>query len=159
MKARYYFAYGSNCNLGQMAQRCPNAVKVGPATLCNYVLTFNGKTNGWGVANILRQKGERVDGLLWKITSECEESLDCYEGFPRLYVKRDITVYGPDGKGYKAMAYVMAPEYNWPAVPSQYYYNGIAAGFIQNGIPINSLVKALRQTILLIKKIQGLSVV
>jgi len=153
LKARYYFAYGSNCNLRQMAQRCPKAVRVGPVTLRNYILTFNGKSNGWGVANIQRQEGEQVDGLLWKITPGCEDSLDIYEGFPHLYTKQDITVYGSNGKKYKAMAYVMTPEYNTPAVPSQYYYNGIATGFLQNGIPINSLVKALRQTILTVNRL------
>lgn len=43
MKKKYYFAYGSNCNLDQMAFRCPKATVVGPVTLRNYRLTFNGK--------------------------------------------------------------------------------------------------------------------
>ena len=51
MKKRLYFAYGSNCNLGQMARRCPAAKKVGPVTLDGYRLTFNGKRSGTGVAN------------------------------------------------------------------------------------------------------------
>ena len=36
MKKKYYFAYGSNCNLDQMAFRCPKATVVGPVTLSNY---------------------------------------------------------------------------------------------------------------------------
>ena len=57
MKKKYYFAYGSNCNLDQMAFRCPKATVVGPVTLRNYRLTFNGKSNGWGVANVRRRNG------------------------------------------------------------------------------------------------------
>ena len=149
---KLYFAYGSNTNLRQMAQRCPQATKIAPAVLLNYSLTFNGKTNGWGVANVHRRNGKQVRGLLWDITSACEKKLDAYEGFPHLYIKRYVTVHTDDGMAYKAMIYVMAAEYNWPAIPDQYYYKCIASGFIQNGIPINSLVKAFRDTVSAVEK-------
>ena len=32
-EGKLYFAYGSNINLDQMAQRCPDAQVVGPVTL------------------------------------------------------------------------------------------------------------------------------
>ena len=148
-----YFAYGSNTNLRQMAQRCPKAVKVGPATLRNYNLGFNGKSNGWGVANIRRWNGRQVDGLLWEITKDCEDALDRYEGYPFLYTKRTVTVYDEDGKAYKAMVYVMTADYNCPAIPDPYYYKGIARGFMQNGISLDTLVTALRETVLTEKEL------
>ena len=43
MKETYYFAYGSNMNLDQMAYRCPAASVVEPVYLEGYRLTFCGR--------------------------------------------------------------------------------------------------------------------
>lgn len=51
-EGKLYFAYGSNINLDQMAQRCPDAQVVGPVTLENYELLFHGNLRGAGVATI-----------------------------------------------------------------------------------------------------------
>ncbi len=40
MAGKLYFAYGSNINLDQMAQRCPEAEVVGPVTLPDHELLF-----------------------------------------------------------------------------------------------------------------------
>ena len=42
MEENLYFAYGSNLDLEQMAQRCPDAEIVGPVRLENYELRFRG---------------------------------------------------------------------------------------------------------------------
>ena len=89
MKEQMYFAYGSNINIGQMACRCPAATPVCPVVLDNYRLAFRG---GGGVATIIPAEGEKVYGLLWKLTPVCEQALDQYEGYPRLYVKEQVTV-------------------------------------------------------------------
>ena len=78
---QYYFAYGSNINLQQMAFRCPNAKVVGPCVLENYELLFRGNGGGFGVATIAAKEGSRVHGLLWKITPRDEQRLDVYEGY------------------------------------------------------------------------------
>lgn len=80
-EGKLYFAYGSNINLDQMAQRCPDAQVVGPVTLENYELLFRGNLRGAGVATIAPREGSTVHGLLWNITPECERSLDYYEGY------------------------------------------------------------------------------
>ena len=82
MKETYYFAYGSNMNLDQMAYRCPAASVVENVKLEGYRLTFCGRGKGSGVATILPEEGSQVEGVLWKITPECEKSLDFYEGYP-----------------------------------------------------------------------------
>lgn len=82
MKETYYFAYGSNMNLDQMAYRCPAASVVEKVKLEGYRLTFCGRGKGSGVATILPEEGSQVEGVLWKITPECEKSLDFYEGYP-----------------------------------------------------------------------------
>ena len=107
MEENLYFAYGSNINLDQMAQRCPDAQVVGPVTLENYELLFRGNLRGAGVATIAPREGSTVHGLLWNITPECERSLDYYEGYPHLYGKEPVTVHGHDGQEHTVMAYVM----------------------------------------------------
>lgn len=146
MKTVYYFAYGSNCNLNQMAYRCPDATVVGSVTLPNYRLTFNGKSSGWGVANIRRRNGATVTGLLWKITQECERSLDRYEGYPHLYGKHTVTVHTQDGEEIRAMVYTMTKGHEAAAMPTAGYFNGIVEGFDQNGMDTQPLFEALEQT-------------
>lgn len=79
MEENLYFAYGSNLDLEQMAQRCPDAEIVGPVRLENYELRFRGS----GFATVAPKKGSTVHGLVWKITPNCEQSLDRYEVFPK----------------------------------------------------------------------------
>lgn len=104
MKETYYFAYGSNMNLDQMAYRCPAASVVENVKLEGYRLTFCGRGKGSGVATILPEEGSQVEGVLWKITPECEKSLDFYEGYPHLYGKEPVLVQGKDGVKREAMA-------------------------------------------------------
>lgn len=146
MDKKYYLAYGSNCNLEQMAYRCPDATVVGPVTLRNYRLTFNGRGRNGGVANIRRRNGAEVKGLLWEITPKCERSLDRYEGYPHLYEKKNVTVETGTGDRIKAMVYVMTKGHERPALPSLEYYKGIIEGFRQNGMDETPVCKALVET-------------
>ena len=139
---KLYFAYGSNINREQMDYRCPAAQVVGPVVLEDYELLFRGNSRGNGVATISPHKGRKVHGLLWKITPECEQSLDSYEGYPRLYDKQDVTVRDQDGQEISVMAYVMTDLWREPRVPSSHYYNGILEGYRQNGLPPAALKKA-----------------
>lgn len=147
MNTKYYFSYGSNCNLSQMRWRCPEATVYGAVTLRNYTLIFN------GVASIRRRNGAEVKGVLWEITPECEQSLDRYEGYPTFYGKQNVTVYTEDGEAIKAMVYVMTPQNNRrPGLPNHQYYMGILVGFRQNGIPTDTLEAALEETL---RTVQG----
>ena len=140
MAERLYFAYGSNINLEQMAVRCPAAQVVGPAVLDGYELLFRGNRRGTGVATIEPLPGSQVHGLLWKLTPECERSLDVYEGYPRLYEKENITVRTGDGKDVVVMAYIMTGElWRDPTIPSPAYYGGILEGYRQNGVTVDAL--------------------
>ena len=133
-----YFAYGSNINLGQMEYRCPDASVVGPATLENYELLFR----RGGCATIAPKEGETVHGLLWSLTPACERSLDRYEGYPRFYEKRMVTVRDGLGRSLSVMAYIMAERFREPVLPTNSYYNGILLGYLQNGLPVAALKKA-----------------
>ena len=143
MADKLYFAYGSNINLDQMAQRCPDAQVVGSVRLEGYELLFRGATRGYGVATIAPKEGGFVHGLLWKLTPQSEQALDMYEGYPRLYDKELVTVRDAEGRGLSVMAYVMTnlPQ-RAPALPSPYYYNGIQEGYRDNGLPLGALKQA-----------------
>jgi gamma-glutamylcyclotransferase (GGCT)/AIG2-like uncharacterized protein YtfP len=140
-----YFAYGSNINRGQMAQRCPDAQPVGIARLEGYELLFRGNDRGAGVATIVPQKGGEVRGLLWRLTPQCELSLDRYEGYPRLYKKETVTVRTHDGWEIPVMTYVMTREWiRDPVLPSKEYSATIREGYRQNGLPVKALDVALK---------------
>ena len=138
MENTLYFAYGSNINLGQMEYRCPDASVVGPVVLDGYELLFR----RGGFATIAPKEGEQVQGLLWSITQSCERSLDRYEGYPRFYDKRMVTVRDAEGRSLSVMAYIMDERFREPMLPTDTYYNGILEGYRQNGLPVAALKKA-----------------
>lgn len=142
MADKLYFAYGSNINLEQMAHRCPDATVVGPVVLEDHELLFRGNTKGNGVATIAPKEGGRVHGLLWEITPGCERSLDRYEGYPRFYDKRTVTVRDGLGRELPVMAYVMDERFREPMLPTTDYYNGVLEGYRCCGLPVTALKKA-----------------
>lgn len=153
MATKTYAAYGSNMNLIQMATRCPDAELVGIGTLEDHKLTFRGRYKG--VANIDPCKGRTVPIVLWKITEDCEVALDQYEGYPRLYEKKEIKVKVKD-KLKKAMVYVMTEEYiHMPSKPTDYYYGVIAQGYADNEIDIQPLEEALSECIKEVEQLNG----
>ena len=106
---RYYMAYGSNLNRGQMRHRCPDAYPVGTCELHNYKLAFRR-----GVLTIEPEPGESVPVAVWAISREDEKSLDRYEGFPFLYYKHEFPIVLSGKSGGKvteiivdSMAYIM----------------------------------------------------
>ena len=107
-------------NLNQMAFRCPDAQVVDTVRLEGYRLAFRMNGGGHGVATILPEPDSFVDGVLWRISERDEQSLDLYEGFPRLYGKEPVTVVDPDGLKREVMAYTMnSPYKDVPALPSK----------------------------------------
>lgn len=140
METKIYAAYGSNMNLEQMASRCPAAKVIGTGILEDYKLTFRGLYKG--VANIEPCKGKKVPIVLWEITENCEAALDIYEGYPRLYEKREVKVK-TGTKIKRAMAYIMTAEYNnKPSLPTGYYLGVINQGYLDNGLELETLKQA-----------------
>ncbi len=133
---KLYAAYGSNMNLSQMAQRCPHAKRVGRGLVYGYELVFAYK----GVATIVPSPDNFVIVILWELTPECEQALDRYEGYPRLYGKEKIQVSLMDSDmEVSAMAYVMnKPFCEMRDIPSESYKNTILIGLKQNDIQIKN---------------------
>lgn len=73
---RPYFAYGSNLWLPQMAERCPDATVLGPATVSGWRFVITAR--GW--ASLIPDAASRVHGLVWSLTPADEAALDRHEG-------------------------------------------------------------------------------
>jgi len=100
-----YFAYGSNLNHHQMKNiRCIGSKYLKTIFLKNYKLSFchPNKLNKYGYANIIKKKGSKVPGAIWKITKKHEKILDQYEEFPNSYQKKYFF-----WNGKKIMFYIM----------------------------------------------------
>lgn len=139
---KIYAAYGSNMNISQMEKRCPAAEKICVGTLNDYQLEFR----GGGVATIIPEQGSDVPIVLWNITRGCEKVLDIYEGYPRLYIKKEISINVNDTK-YNAMAYIMTEEYaKRQSPPSNEYFKAIRDGYRDNEIDPAPLNKALERS-------------
>ena len=140
-----YFAYGSNMNLGQMEYRCPAAVPVGAVRLDGYRLAFRGSGLS-AVATILPEVDSHVDGVLWRITTDCEKSLDRYEGYPNFYGKQAVCVADLAENKHTVMAYVMnSPYCERCGIPSRTYADGILEGAAQNGIDTKNIRSAMHE--------------
>ncbi len=103
MQTIHYFAYGSNMDPAQMAERCPSATFLCRASLPGWKVAFTrySRNRRCGVADIIHEPGAAVWGVVYVIDrQEVEESLDPLEGyFPRQprekcgYVRGGSTVY------------------------------------------------------------------
>lgn len=113
---KYYLAYGSNLNKGQMKYRCPDAVPVDTALLLNYHLVFRR-----GYLTIEPELGATVPVAIWKISDEDEKRLDRYEGFPRFYFKRTFQIETDSGQK-ECMAYIMVDGHPIQAPEDSYFY-------------------------------------
>lgn len=138
---KLYMAYGSNLNLEQMKRRCPNAEVVGTAELKNWRLRFRG-FSGSAVATIEPAKGFTVPVLVWRITPKDERALDVYEGFPRLYIKRNLPIL-LEGRLRRPMVYVMMDRYPYGS-PGSSYLRTIMEGYANAGFDLATLSEAVQ---------------
>lgn len=100
---RLYFAYGSNMNPRQMAERCPAAVWLGRAVLKGNRFVINQR----GVATLVPNRRASTFGVLWSITPACEAALDRFEGvLLGFYEKRIVKVINLDDRPEQALTYI-----------------------------------------------------
>jgi gamma-glutamylcyclotransferase (GGCT)/AIG2-like uncharacterized protein YtfP len=124
----YYFAYGANLNLQGMESRCPGYKKVAPAILHNYRLVFR------GVADVVPATGDAVMGAVYALNEKHFLSLDRFEGFPRLYLRKVVEVETLEGQRIKAVIYIMNKKIK-PLAPSEFYLDTILTGLRQWNLP------------------------
>jgi gamma-glutamylcyclotransferase (GGCT)/AIG2-like uncharacterized protein YtfP len=133
---KFYLAYGMNTNLTEMRKRCPSAKSLGKVKLENHKLAF--KT----FCDITPATGESMECVLWSITDNCERALDALEGYPEFYKKKEVSIKH-NNQTIRAMIYYMSGFYDRPGMPSDSYLKTVAQGYIQHGIDLIPVFKAL----------------
>jgi len=71
----WYFAYGSNMSSKQMAQRCPQSRRLGPALLTGWCWFIAAD----GYASVRPNVQSSVEGVMYDVSSSDEAALDLYE--------------------------------------------------------------------------------
>ena len=128
----YYFAYGSNMIVEKMREMCPSAEIVGKAKLPNYKVVER------KYADIDKEEGSSVDGLLWDIKDMKDYiNLDEYEGYPDLY-KKYSTEVECNNQSYEAVVYEMTDRTKIELANVKYsaeYRNACKQSALKIGIP------------------------
>jgi gamma-glutamylcyclotransferase (GGCT)/AIG2-like uncharacterized protein YtfP len=84
-----HFAYGSNMSRALMQARCPRAEASGTATLSGWRFVINPE----GFGSIAPHPGERVYGVLWRLSARDLAAVNAYESVDSgLYVRRHLSV-------------------------------------------------------------------
>lgn len=142
---KYYFAYGMNTNIDEMARRCPKAVNLGRCTLNGFELKFRLH------ADIDQVLGTTMEGVLWKITDECEQALDSLEGYPFYYDKIDVVVIADKPINhmthFRAMAYIMTTK-GIEEPPSIHYEDCLVEGYTANGLDVQKLTAKIEELVI-----------
>ncbi|GBC96761.1 hypothetical protein HRbin16_02570 [bacterium HR16] len=138
MSQKYYFAYGSNMDGEQMRNRCPGAEQVSVGMIEGWRFRINTR----GVATIVPDNGGTVYGIIWRISKDEEQVLDCYEGVKMgLYTKRTMEVRLIGVPSLEAFLYLATDTQ--PGTPRPGYMEAIVAAAISNDFP-SSYVQELR---------------
>jgi gamma-glutamylcyclotransferase (GGCT)/AIG2-like uncharacterized protein YtfP len=84
-----HFAYGSNMSRALMQARCPRAEAIGTATLSGWRFVINPE----GFGSIAPHPGERVYGVLWRLSARDLAAINAYESVDSgIYVRRHLSV-------------------------------------------------------------------
>ena len=125
----YYFAYASNLNRKQMAERAPESKPKFIATLPNFKLSFTARPGRQGeVASITPHRGEKVLGAVYEISERDLKRLDGHEGYPTTYDRRKVTVWTETNESIEAIAYIKIDQ-SRALPPSPEYLAVIQQGY------------------------------
>ncbi len=124
----FYFAYGSNLSVRQMADRCPDAVNPRPATLADHDWLINER----GVATIEAFTGSQVHGIVWDVSDTDLDTLDSAEGVPVRYRRDRMTVDTPTGP---TDVWVYIDHRVDPGAPRPGYLERVIDGALHHNLP------------------------
>ena len=140
---RFYVAYGSNLNVGQMFYRCPQAEVVSTGVLKDYRLMFRGSQSG-NYLTIEPCKGRSVPVVIWQVSKRDEKRLDVYEGYPNFY-RKDTIKLDIDDEIVDAFVYVMT-GHRPAGIPRNEYYGTCLEGYRQFNFDEEILNQAYRES-------------
>ena len=119
----YYFVYGSNMDQNQMSERCPDSALVCKVVLKNYRIAFTiySPKRNCGCADIVKDIGSEVWGLLYKISENDLKRLDEAENHPDKYCRFTTSVKDEFGNKYSTETYEVASKEGDFLKPSDHY--------------------------------------
>lgn len=136
-KTRLYLAYGSNMNRNQMKERCEGASFVGTTYLHGWELTIP------FYANIEKNSNEKTPAVIWEISAKDEEILNGYEGYPRMYNKKEVIIE-VNNIEMTSMVYIMTDEYKKSNKSAREgYIEGIIDGYVDAGFDVADLYESV----------------
>ena len=119
-----YFAYGSNMSRAVMQARAPGAEPLGIAALGDYRFMVSGD----GYATVKPQRGERVHGVLWRLTLRDRIRLDAWENIAAGHYRPEILPVRAAARRIPALIYIARPRRSARAVKQGYMEIVLAAG-------------------------------
>lgn len=140
------FSFGSNLHDVQLRERCPDAMRVGPAELRGFRLAFVGHSTLWGgaVATVRPAAKAVTPGELVLLTDADLTRLDGFEGAPHVYKRTQVKVATRSTGGAERV--VTAWTYvrdGGEATPSLTYVARIACGYGRLGYHDAPIVRAI----------------
>lgn len=139
---KLYIAYGSNLNVEQMAKRCPTATIYATGVLEDFRLAFKGGVFN-GYLTIEPAKGSKVPVVIWRISELDEVALDQFEGYPKLYMKKEMPFKLDHEIQDIGFAYIMNEGFNYK-LPTETYLNTIEKGYNDFHFDYNAIVEAYK---------------
>lgn len=145
------FGYGSNMDLTQMQQRCPDSELtpfIAEARKWRLYFPRHSKKRRGGVGSITADANSSVWGVVFSVCSKDLKRLDSYEGVNSGSYKRErIDVHDKHGTTFNVWAYFAIPNGKREFTPHQEYIDLYVRGAEYFGLPepyVNSL-RELRQ--------------
>lgn len=113
-----YFAYGANMDADELTRRVGPVEKVGIGHLEDHRLVFDRHGRLWqgGVSSVVESPGERVHGVVWRLTGPALKALDAIEG-PTAYARLTKVVVSQTGERILCQVYVSFPQGERPPAP------------------------------------------
>ena len=134
---KYYLAYGMNTNKAEMNYRCPESESMGKVVLKDYKLAFKVHCDAE------YKPGAGMECALWRITDDCEQSLDQLEGYPFYYDKKEVIIQH-QGKTIRPMIYYMKDN-SALDMPAKHYLDMVVEGYREHKMDINQIIRSLEE--------------
>jgi hypothetical protein len=132
----FYFAYGADMPSGALASLIGHPVEGRPGRLPGFRLAFTARSDDWdgGVADILKEEGAEVEGVLFELTPADEMRLGFAEGLSDgPYRRRRVRIELPNGDEVEGVAREVARKLPHVA-PSAKFLDEMVSGAIEQGL-------------------------
>ncbi len=128
-----YFAYGSNMSSRRLKERCPSVKFKCVGYVKDYELKFNKKSkDNSGKANLVKQPGKEVWGVVFSISKQGLPFLDEAEGG---YKRKCVEVFLKGNRVEKCYAYLATKNLDDNLLPYDWYLQHCLKGAQEHKLP------------------------